>query len=51
MFARTIRRNKTNRDINRWAVHDSFGFDRPVYVDHQSGNQEANINTDDVKHI
>lgn len=50
MFARTIRRNKTNRDIHRWAIHESLGFDRPVYVD-QMGNTEANMDINEVKHI
>jgi len=45
MFARIIRRNKTNRDIHRWAIHESLGFDRPAaYVDQLP-------NTDEVKHI
>jgi len=45
LFARIIRRNKTNRDVQRWAIHESMGFDRPTaYVDQLP-------NTDEVKHI
>jgi CD63 antigen len=34
MFARIIRRSKTNRDIQRWAIHEPMGFDRPAtYAD------------------
>lgn len=48
MFARMIRRNKTNRDIQRWAIHESMGFDKPVYVD-QLPNSESHL--DEVKHM
>lgn len=48
MFARLIRRSKTNRDIQRWAIHQSMGFDRPAYVD-QLPTQESHA--DEVKHI
>lgn len=48
MFARTIRRNKTNRDVHRWAIHESMGFDRPAYVD-QIPNPETHL--DQGKHI
>lgn len=44
MYARIIRRNKTNRDVHRWAIHESMGFDRPAYVDQLP-------NTDEVKHM
>lgn len=44
MFARIIRRNKTNRDVHRWAINESMGFDRPAYVDQLP-------NTDEVKHM
>ncbi|KAG4071970.1 hypothetical protein HA402_006131 [Bradysia odoriphaga] len=44
MFARIIRRNKTNRDVHRWAIHESLGVDRPTYVDQLP-------NTDEVKHM
>jgi len=49
MFARTIRRSKTNRDVQRWAIHQSMGFDRPAYVD-QVPTQEIR-GEDEVKHI
>lgn len=48
MFARIIRRNKTNRDIHRWAINESMGFDRPAYVD-QTPNSETHL--DEGKHI
>jgi hypothetical protein len=44
MFARIIRRNKTNRDVHRWAISESLGVDRPAYVDQLP-------NTDEVKHM
>jgi len=48
MYARTIRRNKTNRDVQKWAIHQSMGFDRPAYVD-QVATQE--VHEDEIKHI
>jgi len=48
MFARTIRRSKTNRDVRKWAINESMGFDRPAYVD-QVPTQE--IREDEIKHI
>ncbi|KAJ6632654.1 CD63 antigen [Pseudolycoriella hygida] len=47
MYARIIRRNKTNRDIHRWAIHESMGFDRPAFVD-RTPNSET---IDGEKHI
>jgi len=47
MFARFIRQNKTNRDVQRWAINQSMGFDRPAYVD-QIPNTET---IDGEKHI
>lgn len=46
-FARAIRRNKTNRDVQRWAINESLGVDRPTYIDDQAPN--AHIN--EIKHI
>lgn len=49
MFARIIRRNKTNRDVQRWAIHESMGFDKPVYVDQSPIPDSSQL--DEVKHI
>jgi len=48
MYARTIRRSKTNRDVQKWAIHQSMGFDRPAYAD-QVATPE--IREDEIKHI
>lgn len=47
MYARTIRRSKTNRDVQRWAIHESMGFDRPAYVDLPASERGP----DEVKHM
>lgn len=48
MFARSIRRTKTNRDIARWAVEENMDFDKQQHID-----QLATVETrpDEIKYL
>jgi CD63 antigen len=48
IFARTIRRSKTDRDIQKWTVNESMSFNRAAYVDQLATSE---IHTDEIKHI
>jgi len=48
MFARSIRRSKTDRDVLKWASNQSMGYDRPAYVDQVTAEEKGE---GEVEHI